>query len=102
MTHAVAFVPEGPLDEIFVAQCLAHCAHRGYEVAGLVRGDWPTVMAMLDAGLASVVVFAREEHIDPAREPRIEVCGETTQALYRHAPGPEPVTNQRRRPHITG
>lgn len=99
MTFAIAFVPDGPLDLVFVNQCIAHCNHRGYTFAGLAR-DWPTALKMIAAGLASVVVFARQEHLDPAREPRVEVCGETTQQLFRKSPGPAPVTNQRDRPHI--
>lgn len=88
MTIAIAFVPAGLLDLVFVNQCIAHCNHRGYTFAGLVR-DWPTALKMIAAGMASVVVFAREEHLDPAREPRVEVCGETTQQLFRKAPGPD-------------
>lgn len=99
MTFAIAFVPDGPLDLVFVNQCIAHCTHRGYTFAGLVR-DWPTALRMIRAGMASVVVFAREEHQDPDWEPRIEICGETTQQLFRKAPGPDPVEHRRRRPHI--
>lgn len=89
MTHAVAFVPDGPVDEVYANQCFAHCAHRGYTLAGIVRGDWSAAVAMVAAGLASVIVFARREHLDPAREPRVEFCGEITQALFRREPGPD-------------
>lgn len=101
MTLAVVLVPSEPIDPIFISQCIAHCAHRGYTVAGLAR-DWPTAWKMVRDGLASVVTVARQEHINPDRLPRIEVCGEDTQALFRKAAGPEPVKNQRGRPHIIG
>jgi hypothetical protein len=89
LIRAIAFLPSGPIDDVFANQCIAHCAHRGYEVAGLVRGDWPTALSMLAAGLATVVVFARQEHLDAEWEPRVEFCGETTQALFRREPGPD-------------
>lgn len=90
MTLAIAFVPEGPLNLVYVNQCIAHCNHRGYTFAGLVRGDWASALDMLAARLASVVVFAREEHLDPLREPRVEVCGDATQALFRQADQAQP------------
>lgn len=99
MTLAIAFVPAGPIDPVYVSQCIAHCNHRGYTFAGLAR-DWPTAFKMIKAGLASVVVFARQEHVDPDREPRIEVCGETTQELFRKAGTVAAVTHRRERPRI--
>lgn len=101
MTLAIAFLPAGPLDPVFINQCIAHCNHRGYTFAGLAR-DWPTALKMVRNGLANVIVFARQEHQDPTWEPRVEVCGETTQALFRHGPGPDPVKSRRDRPRIIG
>jgi hypothetical protein len=95
LIQAIALVPDGPLD-VYLSQCIAHCAHRGYVFAGLAR-DWPAALDMLKAHLASVVVFARQEHLDPQREPRVEVCGETTQALFRRHPGPHPEPGRRGR-----
>lgn len=102
MTSAVVFVPSGPIDDVFVNQGIAHCTRRDYKVAGLVRGNWPAALAMIAAGLASVIVFARREHRDEKWEPRVEYCGEDTQALFRRAPGPDlaPTRPGRGRPRI--
>lgn len=99
MILAVIFVPGGPLDPEFVTQCLAHCSRRGYEVTGLVRGDWPAAFQMLADRVATVVVFARREHLDADREPRVEFVGRDTRNLRPHlqAPAPQPPT---RRPRI--
>lgn len=100
MIFAIAFVPAEELDLlVYVNQIVAHCSHRGYKFSGLAR-DWPTALKMMRGGMASVVVFARQEHQDPNWEPRIEICGEDTQELFRKAPGPETAKHHRGRPHI--
>jgi hypothetical protein len=86
MIKAVAFVPPGPLNNEYVNNCLTHMHHRGYKVAGLVRGDWEAALAMVAGGEASVIVFARKEHMDEQWEPRVEFCGEETIRLC-EAPG---------------
>lgn len=98
MINAIALVPDGPID-VYLNQCIAHCSHRGYAFVGLVR-NWSAALDMLRPGLATVVVFARPEHLDPDREPRVEVCGETTQQLFRQSAVPAAVHNRRGRPHI--
>jgi hypothetical protein len=73
MTTAVVFVPY--TDSVqYASQCLTYCAIKGYDVAGVVTGNWPAVAAMLLDGIAGVVVVARPEHVDPQRQPRLEVA----------------------------
>lgn len=81
MTTAVIFVPAALAHvahvahvAAYAAQCLDYCAVRGYEVAGVITTDWPAVVKVLTGGTASVVVVARPDHLDPLREPRIEVA----------------------------
>jgi hypothetical protein len=70
--NAVIFVrPENY--GVTAARCLDYCAAKRYNVIGLIPGDWPAAMRMLNEGLAGVVVVASPEQLDPEREPRIEV-----------------------------
>jgi hypothetical protein len=81
MIRAVAFVPPGPLNQVnegYLNNCLTHIDRRGYKLAGLVSGDFPAALAMIRAGNATVIVFARREHLNDQWEPRLEVCGEET------------------------
>lgn len=72
MTTAVIFVPHDDHIAIHVSQCLAYCAAKEYEVTG-ISTDWASVVATLTSRAAGVVVVARPDHLDPQREPRIEV-----------------------------
>lgn len=102
MIRAAVFLPTGPMSDRFALQGIAHCTHRDYQFSGLVR-NWESALAMLHDGLVSVIVFARPEHWDETWEPRIEFCGEVTQALFRQAPGPEVAKSTgRHRPRIVG
>ncbi|MDT4991401.1 MAG: hypothetical protein QOH97_1293 [Actinoplanes sp.] len=93
---AVVFVPIVNV-ELFVTQCLTYCSAQGYQVAGIIRGDWGNAADMLRRGLASVIVVARAEHLDPNREPRVEIVeharrspvteGRRTQLRRRNAAG---------------
>ncbi|NMO53541.1 hypothetical protein HH310_20435 [Actinoplanes sp. TBRC 11911] len=72
MINAVIFVrPENY--GVTAARCLDYCAAKRYNVIGLIPGDWPAAMRMLNEGLAGVVVVASAEQLDPDREPRVEV-----------------------------
>lgn len=62
--------------ELWASQCLTYCTTMGYDIAGVIHGDWPAALAMLTGGLATVVVVARRDHLPPDGGPRIEVAGE--------------------------
>jgi hypothetical protein len=98
VTIAVIFIPAVHQFATYADQCLAYCAHRGYEVAGVVTGDWAAAAAMLIGRTAGVLVVARPDHLDPDREPRIEVVDQGTS----HATPPRnagPVARRHRRPN---
>jgi hypothetical protein len=73
VTTAVVFGPALYLPT-YANQCFDYCSVKGYEIAGIVQGDWQAVVAMLTAGAAGVAVAARPEHLDPDREPRVEIA----------------------------
>lgn len=80
-TPAIIFLPdEEPLDGKFSRQCVTHIERRGYRLLTILR-DWATVMQVLRNREAHVVVVAREEHLDPVRQPRVEFVGEETVRL---------------------
>jgi len=76
VTHAVIFIPAAFSVADYAAQCLAYCASRGYEVAGIITTNWAAVVSVLAAEAAQVVVVARPDHLDPNRVPRIEIAGQ--------------------------
>lgn len=94
MTTAVVFVPAGHVIP-YAAQCLNYCAAKGYTVAGVVTGNWAAVGAMLLERAAAVVVVARPEHLEPDREPRLEIAFPAEDA---RADLPQ-LPSRRRRPH---
>lgn len=56
-------------------RCIRYCLERGYHMIGVVKDDWPSAIAMLIAGKASVIVADSPDHVPPDREPRVEyVC----------------------------
>lgn len=75
MLRAVIFVPSNEFDP-HAGRCTQHCEDQDYELAGIVRDDWPTVARMLSAGEVDVVVVSSETHLDPRRLPRIEVVAQ--------------------------
>lgn len=75
MTTAVIFVPATHF-ELYASQCLTYCAARGYEVAGIVTGTWSSAISVLASRTATVLVVARAEHLDPDREPRLEIVAQ--------------------------
>lgn len=77
MTIAVIFVPAIAAYATFAAACFNHCAAQGYDVLGVpVPGDWPAAANALKTGTATVLVVARPDHLDPTREPRVEIAGQ--------------------------
>lgn len=74
-------------------RCLRYCMANRYNVIGVVRDRWADAMAMLADGRASVLVVADDQHLDPNRQPRIEVVAQQhdsprlarTRALRRNA-----------------
>lgn len=74
MPSAVIFVPYGQGKLRYGSQCLTYCSVRGYDVVGVVVGDWSAVVDVVIRGRAGVVVVARVQHLDPNREPRVEVA----------------------------
>ena len=75
MIKAVIFIPETDF-ETHAATCLDYCAERGYEVAGIISGNWVAAAAMLRDGAAHILIVACDEHLDPDRRPRIEVVAD--------------------------
>jgi hypothetical protein len=77
VTNAVIYIPAAAAHlAVYADQCLAHCAARGYDVAGIVNTGWAAVVAVLASRAAQVVVVARPDHLDPDRVPRIEIAGQ--------------------------
>ncbi len=71
MISAVIFTPFIHAGQI--AQCLDYCARHGYEVLGVVTGDWKAAAAAaVDA--TAVLVVPRPDNLDPDRLPRTEVA----------------------------
>ena len=72
MTRAVVFVRSDEFDP-HATRCTIFAEEVGYEIAGIVRDDWPAVLKMLGDGEASVVLVSVEDHLPADRKPRIEV-----------------------------
>jgi hypothetical protein len=87
VTNAVVFVQPDRF-EVNAARCLDYCAVRRYAVAGLVCGDWPAALQMLDTGLASVIIVSSPSQFDAAGEARIEIV---PKRLHRRRPATRPV-----------
>ncbi|GAB2576469.1 hypothetical protein Aab01nite_13000 [Paractinoplanes abujensis] len=54
------------------ARCLDYCSNHRYNVVGIIPGDWPAAMRMLELGSASVVVVSSVEQIEP--RPGVEIA----------------------------
>lgn len=77
MPHAIIFV----LSQYLLPdadRCIRHCLAHGYFVVGVVKDNWGQAMEYLHDGTATVLVVADPRHLDPNREPRIEVVAEGT------------------------
>jgi len=75
MTSAIVFVATQYL-LTDAHRCINHCIAHGYHMVGLVKDDWGKAMEYLHEGKASVLVIADPEHLDPDREPRIEIVAD--------------------------
>lgn len=96
MTEAIIYVPADDVTP-HAARCLQYCTERGYVVIGIVRGDWAAAAQLLNGGAVGVCVVARADHLDPKRQPRVEIAGENG------APHPTGETNpshRNRRPRL--
>ena len=93
VTNAVVFVQQDRF-EVNAARCLDYCAVRRYAVAGLISGDWPAALQMLDDGLASVIIVSTPAHLEQAQlaatrgESRVEIV---PKRLNRRRPATRPV-----------
>lgn len=84
--RAIIYVPVDDRER-WEAACLAYCQRHEYEVVSLMLagpGKWDSAIAMCYADEADVIVVASNEHLDPARTPRIE----STTGEIRLDPGP--------------
>jgi hypothetical protein len=82
VTIAVVFVPTGHV-ATYASQCLTYCEAKGYDVAGIVTSDWAAAVATVLNRAAGVIVVARADHLDPHREPRVEVAALPDQVRHR-------------------
>lgn len=84
VARAIIYVPQ--LYEVakYAATCIEHCARHGYEVVGLVHGDWAKAAALLTSSTAGIMVVARPDHLPPDREPRVEIADEPASATPPH------------------
>lgn len=75
VTEAVVFVltqhltPDAP-------RCIDYCLARGYHMKALIKDDWSKAISYITSGLATVLVVADVDHLDPGRTPRIEVVAD--------------------------
>jgi hypothetical protein len=83
---AIVFVPHGPDLATHIATCVEYCKAQGYELFGVVQGDWKAVADALLTCSANILVVAREDHL-PADRARVEIAGEMHRA---DAPRPTP------------
>lgn len=74
MVNTVIFVPNGAHMFMYADQCMTHAAANGYHITGLVTGDWGKAAGYVARGVAGVLLVARREHLDPHREPRVELA----------------------------
>jgi hypothetical protein len=75
VTKAIIFVPDGQFDP-HASRCMQYCQQRGYEVEGVVRGDWEAAAGLLMDGAVHALVVSDPRHLDPHRRPRVEVVAE--------------------------
>lgn len=94
MTVAVIYIPAAHHLANYADQCFAYCLVRGYAVTGVITTNWADVMAVMGAKAAQVIVVARPDHLDPDREPRIEVADDSP------PPADPDDAERRRRPRL--
>lgn len=71
----VVFVPQGPQAGRWTDACAEYCQEHDYRIVA-VASTWPAVMQLIWGGGVQVVVTARQDHLPPDREPRLEVIDE--------------------------
>jgi hypothetical protein len=87
VTKAVVYVQADKF-HASAARCLDHCNTMRYELAGLICGDWPAAVKMLNQNLAEVIVVASPTQLDAAQEPRVEVVPKRTPSRRRSSTRP--------------
>lgn len=77
MPDALIFVPlSEPNARYWVMACWSYCLRQGYNPIAVVH-QWSDVTRLiLEDGLLAVIVIGRRDHLDPKREPRLEVIAE--------------------------
>lgn len=97
-TDAVIYVPIALLSADAyaeaLARCHAYCERCGYTVIGIAR-TWEEVEAAYGRREIGVLVVDRVDHLDPGREPRVEVA-----TTADHVVEPPDQRSRRRRPRI--
>lgn len=70
----VVYVPDdGNTQAQALNECLEYVEkqHPDWRSAGVIVGRWPAVVAMVERGLAQVVLVAERAHLPPDRVPRV-------------------------------
>jgi hypothetical protein len=71
-TRYVIYVP---VDErtTAMAECLEYVTreHPDWKSAGVIVGRWTAVVAMVERGLAEIILVAQRSHLPPDRIPRV-------------------------------
>lgn len=73
MTSAIAFVLSKYL-EADTSACAAYCAARGYQLAAIVKDDYPAALRALCASAATVLVVAHADRLTDECTPRTEMA----------------------------
>jgi hypothetical protein len=74
VTRAIIYVPPVAHMFMYADQCFRAAAAKGYDVGDRFTNDWRQAVAIIRASDADVLLYAREEHLDPRRKPRAELA----------------------------
>lgn len=100
-TDAVIYVPVALLPTVAydeaLARCYAYCARCDYIVIGIAR-TWAEVEEAYANRDIGVLVVDRHDHLDPNRQPRIEVAT-TAGPPVAEPRNTGPAARRQRRPH---
>ena len=62
-TIAIIYIPAHAY-HAYAAQCLDYCDARGYQLAGVVCGNWHAAVRMLATSAVDVLILARPEQLE--------------------------------------
>ena len=62
-TIAIIYIPAHAY-HAYAAQCLDYCDARGYQLAGVVCGNWHAAVTMLATSAVDVLIVARPEQLE--------------------------------------